>query len=434
MKMYDLIMKKRDGGRHTKEEINYIVSGYAAGDIPDYQMSAWLMSIFFSGMDDEESAELTLAMAESGDMMDLSPIRGAKVDKHSSGGVGDKTTLALGPMVASCGLKVGKMSGRGLGHTGGTLDKLEAIPGFEINISPEEFFDIVNSTGLAVVGQTGNLAPADKKLYALRDVTATVDSIPLIAASIMSKKLAAGNDGIVLDVKCGKGAFMHDLKSAQKLASLMVNIGKIRGRKMAAVISAMDQPLGLKVGNALEVEEAIDTLKGNGPEDFETLCIRLGREMLRLGGIGENDSDREEMLRTNLHNGEALKRFRDMIEAQHGDPGVIEDYNIMGQASEKIPLKADRSGYITGIDALMTGNAAMLLGAGREKKEDDIDMNVGIEFIVKSGERVNEGDDILMLHVNSRERLAEAENIMRKAVVIDNVRPESSDLIYEVIG
>jgi len=432
MNMYDIIIKKRNGHRNTDEELEFLISEYINGNIPDYQVSAWLMAVYFSGMEDTEAAKLTELMASSGDMMDLSPIHGAKVDKHSSGGVGDKTTLILGPLVASCGLKVGKMSGRGLGHTGGTLDKLESIPGFQINMSGDRFFDIVNKTGLAVVGQTGNLAPADKKFYALRDVTATVDSIPLIAGSIMSKKLAAGNDGIVLDVKCGKGAFMQNLDDAETLARLMVEIGKHNGRSMSAVISNMDQPLGRKVGNSLEVEESIDTLRGNGPEDLTELCIELGNEMLSLGNIGEDSDDRKKMLKENLENGKALEKFREMIRAQGGDDNVIDDFSIMGKAENIFDVKLSQKGFVKGIDALSIGKAAMHLGAGRAKKEDNIDPVVGIELLKKTSDYISEDDTIARVYYNG-ELKEEIITRIRDAYDITEANVEKPELIYNIV-
>lgn len=432
MNMYDIIIKKRDGHRNTDEELEFLISHYVKGNIPDYQISAWLMAVYFSGMEDAEAAKLTMLMASSGDMMDLSPIQGAKVDKHSSGGVGDKTTLILGPLVASCGLKVGKMSGRGLGHTGGTLDKLESIPGFQINISTDKFFDIVNNTGLAVVGQTGNLAPADKKFYALRDVTATVDSIPLIAGSIMSKKLAAGNDGIVLDVKCGKGAFMQNIKDAQTLAKLMVEIGKHNGRNMSAVISNMDQPLGQKVGNSLEVEESIDTLRGKGPEDLTELCIELGSEMLSLGNIGHDPEDRKSMLRENLKNGKALEKFREMIKAQGGDDKVVDDFSIMGKAEKTFDVKLSKKGFVKGIDALSIGKAAMHLGAGRAKKEDNIDPVVGIELLKKTSDQISENDTIARVYYNDTLK-DEIVDQIKEAYEISSEKVDKPRLIYNIV-
>ncbi|MCK9224216.1 MAG: pyrimidine-nucleoside phosphorylase [Candidatus Muirbacterium halophilum] len=433
MNMYDLITKKRDGGTHSQEEISHIIKGYIENKIPDYQISAWLMAVYFSGMTDEEAANLTMTMAESGDMMDLRAIKGAKVDKHSSGGVGDKTTLVLGPIVACCGVKVAKMSGRGLGHTGGTLDKLEAIPGFKINIDPKLFFDIVNTTGLAVVGQTGNLAPADKKIYALRDVTATVDSIPLIAASIMGKKLAAGNDGIVLDVKCGKGAFMTNLADAKKLAKLMVEIGKIKGKNMSAVISAMDQPLGSKIGNALEVEEALDTLKGKGPEDFTLLCIELAAEMLKVGHIGNSKEERISLIKEKISNGEALEKFREMIKAQGGNSDVVDNYEIMGKASHIIDFVSKNSGFISEIDALKVGKAAMFLGAGRATKEDKIDMTVGIELFKKIGDKVQKDEILGKIFYNSDKKLEEAKKMLMSAYKFEEIKEKSPVLIYDII-
>lgn len=400
MRMVDLIEKKRDGHSLSKEEINFIIEGYTNGTILDYQMSSLAMAIYFQGMNDEESTNLSLAMLNSGDVMDLSSIKGIKVDKHSTGGVGDKTSLVLGPLVASLGVKVAKMSGRGLGHTGGTLDKLESIKGFNINQNMDSFKEIVNKTGIAIVGQTGNLCPADKKLYALRDVTGTVPSIPLIASSIMSKKLASGADAICLDVKVGSGAFMKTIEEGRKLANLMVNIGKNCGRKMTAILTDMDEPLGFAIGNSLEVIEAINTLKGHGPQDLTDLCVEIGSYLALDANVCQTREEACLKLRENLQNGKAFNKFMEMVIAQGGDVNYVMNINNFAKASEVIPVCAQETGYIAYIDALSIGLAAMLLGAGRETKDDKIDMAVGIVLDKKIGDYVNKGDVVCYIHTN----------------------------------
>ncbi|MGM0602606.1 MAG: pyrimidine-nucleoside phosphorylase [Bacillota bacterium] len=433
MRAYDIIYKKREGEKLNKEELDFLINGYVADKIPDYQVSAWAMAVFFQGMDAEETADLTMIMAESGDMIDLSPVKGIKVDKHSTGGVGDTTTLILAPLVAAAGVPVAKMSGRGLGHTGGTIDKLEAIPGFNTSLSREDFFDNVNKYGLSVVGQTGNLTPADKKLYALRDVTATVESIPLIASSIMSKKIAGGADAIVLDVKTGSGAFMQEFAESKKLAEAMVDIGKEVGRNTVAYITDMNEPLGLAVGNALEVKEAVRVLKGEGPEDLTELCIELGAAMVKLSGM-ENDIDRaKDILREKIKNGEALNKFRKMITAQGGDTAFIDNPELLPQAEKKIEIKAEKSGYIDAINAHDIGIAAMLLGAGRETKDGDIDMAVGIEIAKKIADRVKKGDVIAVLHVNDECNLESAVEKVKSSYSISAEKVEKNPLIYEII-
>ena len=367
MRMYDLIMKKRNGEALTKEEIQYMITEYVDGKIPDYQMSAFLMAVYFKGMNEEETLAMTQAVAHSGDMVDLSGIEGMKVDKHSTGGVGDKTTLVIAPIVASCGVKVAKMSGRGLGHTGGTVDKMEAIPGMRTALDREEFFDVVNKTGLSVIGQSGNLAPADKKLYALRDVTATVDSIPLIAVSIMSKKLAAGNDGILLDVKTGSGAFMKTVEDSIALAKEMVSIGENAGKKMAALITNMDIPLGHNIGNSLEVIEAVETLRGKGPADLTEVCLQLASNMLYLAGKGTEEECRA-LSENAIRSGAALERLVAMVEAQGGDSEVILNTDKFAKAPYVYEVKAEKDGYITHIDAEGCGIASAMLGAGRERR------------------------------------------------------------------
>lgn len=387
MRMYDLIMKKRNGEALTEQEIQYMIREYVAGEIPDYQMSAFLMAVYFKGMTEEETLAMTQAVAHSGEMVDLSGIEGVKVDKHSTGGVGDKTTMIIAPIVAACGVKVAKMSGRGLGHTGGTVDKLESIPGLHTSLSREDFFNVVNQTGLSVIGQSGNLAPADKKLYALRDVTATVDSIPLIAVSIMSKKLAAGNDCILLDVKTGSGAFMKSIDDSIALAKEMVAIGENAGRKTVALITDMDIPLGHNIGNSLEVIEAVETLKGNGPEDLTEVCVHLASNMLFLAGKGTLEECRS-LVREVIANGEALKRLAAMVEAQGGDSSVIFDTDKFEKAAYQHEVLAKKSGYITFMDTESCGIASAMLGAGRETKDSQIDFAAGIILKKKVGDYV----------------------------------------------
>lgn len=407
MRMYDLIMKKRNALKLSKEEIDYIISGYVAGDIPDYQMASFLMAVYFRGMDKEETAAMTLAVAQSGDMVDLSSIEGVKVDKHSTGGVGDKTTLIVAPIVAACGCKVAKMSGRGLGHTGGTVDKLESIPNLRTAFSKEEFFDIVRKTGIAVVGQSGNLAPADKKLYALRDVTATVDNISLIAVSIMSKKLAAGSDCIVLDVKCGSGAFMKTLDDAIKLAEEMVDIGEHAGRKTLAVITDMDIPLGNNIGNSLEVIEAVEVLKNKGPKDLLEVSKELSANMLHLG-LGKELKECFSMIEEVIGSGKALDKLIEMVAAQGGDTEVIKDSEKFKKPKFSFELKSERKGYISHMDTETIGIASSLLGAGRKTKEDSIDYSAGIKLIKKTGDYVKPTDVLCIMYADNEDLFAEA--------------------------
>lgn len=402
MRMVDIITKKRDGGRLTEEEIRFFINGITDDSVPDYQASALLMAIYFEGMEKEEQAMLTEAMVDSGDRIDLSGIEGTLVDKHSTGGVGDTTTLILGPIVAACGVPVAKMSGRGLGHTGGTLDKLEAIGGFHIELTEKQFADQVNNLKLAVIGQSGNLTPADKKLYALRDVTATVDSIPLIASSIMSKKIAAGADAIVLDVKTGEGAFMKTEEEARQLAEAMVGIGNAVGRRTMAVISDMSQPLGYAIGNALEVKEAIETLRGEGPEDLTRLCIELGSRMVVAGGKAGSIEEAEGMIRNVIYDGSALALFRKFVEAQGGNPEIVDDPEKLPSASEIIEFKAESDGYVQSIGADDIGLAAMHLGAGRSTKDEQIDLGVGIVLKKKVGDQVSKGEPIAEVHTNGK--------------------------------
>ncbi len=433
MRAYDVILKKRNGNKLTREEIEFMVNGFVHGDVPDYQMAAFLMAIYFRHMDDEERYELTEIMAHSGDMIDLSDIPGIKVDKHSTGGVGDKTTLVLAPMVASCGLPVAKMSGRGLGHTGGTIDKLESIPGFKVSLPEEEFMKNVKEHGIAVVGQTANLAPADKKIYALRDVTATIDEISLIASSIMSKKLAAGADGIVLDVKVGSGAFMKEISTATDLARAMVDIGKRHGKETVALLTNMDRPLGNTVGNALEVEEAIETLKGNGPEDLEELCVELGAQMLNIGKIATSVEEGREMLRNSIKNGKALEKFRELVEIQSGDAKVVEDTSLLGISKKVFEVKASRGGYVYSMNAEAVGIASMMLGAGRTKKGDKIDLSVGIRLLKKTGDKVENGEVLCLLYYNDETRLQEAVKTVTSAYEVKNMRPKAEKLIHGVV-
>ncbi|WP_318617250.1 pyrimidine-nucleoside phosphorylase [Sporosarcina sp. YIM B06819] len=431
-RMVDVIEKKRNGEVLSKEEITFFVNGYTDGSIPDYQASAFLMAIYFKGMTAEEQGYLTLAMVESGDQIDLSAIEGTKVDKHSTGGVGDTTTLILVPLVAACGVPVAKMSGRGLGHTGGTLDKLEAIEGFHIELTEEQFVKQVNDLKLAVIGQSGNLTPADKKLYALRDVTATVDSIPLIASSIMSKKIAAGADAIVLDVKTGDGAFMKTEADAKLLAESMVAIGKQVGRQTMAVISDMSQPLGFAIGNALEVMEAINTLKGQGPDDLTELCLVLGSKMIVVGGKAESIDEARTMLKSVIADGSALELFGKLIEAQGGNAAIIHDPSLLPTAKYQIEVPALTSGYITKMEADDLGVAAMLLGAGRATKEDEIDLAVGIVLRKKIGDAVQQGETLAVIHTNT-EDVERSIALIQQHIVIGEQVVESPRLIGEVI-
>lgn len=433
MRMYDIIQHKRDNKELSCEEIQFFVEKYTAGNIPDYQAAALAMAIFFNGMTPEETAALTLAMAHSGDVMDLSPIKGVKVDKHSTGGVGDKTSLVLGPMVAALGVPVAKMSGRGLGHTGGTIDKLESFPGFQTGIPEQEFFDNVNRIGIAIAGQTGNLAPADKKLYALRDVTATVESIPLIASSIMSKKIAAGADVIVLDVKVGSGAFMKDEESAVKLADTMVRIGDAVGKKTMAVVSDMDEPLGFAVGNALEVKEAIDTLAGNGPHDLYELCLELGSHMVAGAGKAQNCAEAKEMLAGTIKDGSALKKLAELVEAQGGNPEAVYDTGLLPKASIEYEYRADTEGYVSRIVCDIVGTSAMVLGGGRENKDSVIDLSVGIVLEAKKGAYVHKGDVLARFYANDENKLSDAVKRFADAYVIEDTRPAESRLIKKVI-
>ncbi|GGD69818.1 pyrimidine-nucleoside phosphorylase [Paenibacillus nasutitermitis] len=435
MRAVDLIHKKRSGESLTAEELSFLIEGYSRGDIPDYQMSAWAMAVYFQGMTAEETAHLTLAMAESGDQVDLTSIQGIKADKHSTGGVGDKTTLIVAPLVAACGVPVAKMSGRGLGHTGGTIDKLESMAGFRTELSREQFFAQVNEIGIAVIGQSGNITPADKKLYALRDVTATVESIPLIASSVMSKKIAAGADAIVLDVKTGSGAFMKTLEDSEALAAAMVGIGSQVGRRTAALISDMDQPLGYAIGNALEVEEAIAVLQGNGPRDLLDLCLALSAHMVVLGGQADHLEAAEVMLLERLESGAALAKFRAFVAAQGGDPAVADDPGLLPRAPVIIEVIVQQEGYVLHIDAEQLGLAAMMLGAGRAAKDDAIDHAVGLVLKRKVGDSVKAGDVIALLHAREDSPSVEAAmQRVREAYTINgNKKPADKPLLLSVV-
>lgn len=431
MRAVDIIMKKRDNLELSKEEIDFLIDGYTKGNIEDYQMSAFTMAVFFNGMTDLESTYLALAMLNSGDVLDLSKIEGIKVDKHSTGGVGDKTSLVVAPVVASLGIKFAKMSGRGLGHTGGTLDKLESIPGYNISLKEEEFIEQVNDIGIALIGQTQDLAPADKKLYALRDVTATVESIPLIASSIMSKKLASGADVICLDVKVGSGAFMKNVKDATKLAKLMVQIGKNCNKKMTAVLTNMDEPLGNAVGNALEVIEAINTLNGNGPKDFTLLCERIASELILDSGLVDNLEDAKRLFNQQIENRKGLKTLAKLVHAQNGDESYIFNPSLFKKAKYVYEIKSNVKGYVNHINALEIGNAAMMLGAGRAKLSDKIDHAVGIVLAKKVGDKVSVGDVIATIHSNI-ENVDNVIDMIIKAYLINDIEVKPS-LILDVI-
>ncbi|SDY49222.1 pyrimidine-nucleoside phosphorylase [Proteiniborus ethanoligenes] len=433
MRMYDIIQKKRDGKELTTEEINFFINGYTEGRIPDYQASALLMAIYLKKMNKRETVDLTSAVVNSGETVDLSLIKGIKVDKHSTGGVGDKTTLALGPMVAACGLPFAKMSGRGLGHTGGTLDKLEAIKGLRTELSKEEFISIVNRVKLCICSQTANITPADKKLYALRDVTATVDNISLIASSVMSKKIASGSNSIVLDVKVGSGAFMKDLESAFVLAKEMVDIGNSVGRDTVAIISDMDEPLGYAIGNSLEVIEAIETLKGNGPEDFVELCLTLGARLLLLGKKASSIEEGRKMLVEVINNGEAYNKLLEFVEAQGGDTDYIKNTELLPKASHIIELVSHNDGYIKSIDAEEVGKCALALGAGRETKESDIDLAAGIILNKKVDDRVEKGDVVAYLHCNDKSKAENVAIMLRNAIKIGDKNPIHKKLIYGIV-
>ncbi len=432
MRMYDIIQKKRDGNPLSEAEIQWFIENYVAGNIPDYQVAALCMAIYFRGMNLEETTALTFAVRDSGDRLDFSEINGLRVDKHSTGGVGDKTSLVVAPIVASLGVKVAKMSGRGLGHTGGTIDKLEAIPGFNTAIPVDEFKEIVNRVGIAIVGQTASLAPADKLLYALRDVTATVDSLPLIVSSIMGKKLAADDDCIVLDVKTGSGSFMKTPERSRELAEWMVQIGKRAGKRMRALITDMDRPLGYAIGNSLEVIEAIDTLKGQGPEDLTELCIALAAHILNLAEKGSYE-ECEELAKDAIANGTALKTFADMVEAQGGEKDWIYNPEKFPKAKYEYVVKAKEEGYITGVDTESYGVASLLLGAGRNTKEDVIDPAAGVYLCAKTGDFVKVGDKIAVLYSEKESGFAAAEARLLAATRIEKNAPKSEPLILDIV-
>lgn len=431
MRMVDMISKKRDGHALSSEEIKFIIDGYTKGEIPDYQMSSLAMAIYFQDMTDEERAALTMAMVESGDQIDLSNIEGIKVDKHSTGGVGDTTTLVLAPLVAALGIPVAKMSGRGLGHTGGTIDKLESVEGFHVEISEDEFIQLVNEAKIAVIGQTGNLTPADKKIYALRDVTGTVNSIPLIASSIMSKKIAAGADAIVLDVKTGKGAFMQTVEDAEALAHAMVKIGNQVGRQTMAIISDMNQPLGRAIGNALELKEAIDTLKGQGPEDLTELVLTLGSQMVVLAQKAETLEDARAQLQSVIDNGAAVEKFKTFLSNQGGDASVVDDPSKLPTAKYIFELPAKQSGVVSEMVANEIGIASMMLGAGRQTKEDDIDLAVGLVLHKKIGDKVSEGESLLTIYANQEDVAAVKQKLYENITISDSA--EAPQLIYKMI-
>ncbi|GAB6173925.1 pyrimidine-nucleoside phosphorylase [Paradesulfitobacterium aromaticivorans] len=432
MRMLDLIEKKRDGKPLMREEIRFIIQGYVSGEIKDYQMSAWAMAVFFRGMNEEETAELTLAMAESGEQLDLSALGGKFVDKHSTGGVGDKTTLVLAPMVAACGVPVAKMSGRGLGHTGGTIDKLSSIPGLRVELERADFLSQVRRIGLAVMSQSGNLVPADKMLYSLRDVTATVDSRPLIASSIMSKKIAAGAQGIVLDVKYGSGAFMKDLNEARTLAATMVQIGNSLGRRTVALLSDMEQPLGRAVGNSLEVLEVIETLQGKGPADLVEICLELGGWMLVAGEQAPDAVAGKQLVREALASGAAWNKFLEFVAAQGGDVKAVQEKKLP-LSVWRVPFLAAESGYVQRVDARTIGDLAMVLGAGRETKESTIDLGAGVLIRKKAGEWVEAGEPLLELFSADEGKMAAGLKLAREAVTIGAESPEAKPLIAEVI-
>ena len=434
MNMVEIIQKKKDGLKLSAEEIKWFIDGYVEGVIPDYQASALLMAIYFQGLDEEETFALTDAMRYSGDTIDLSSIKGIKVDKHSTGGVGDKTTLVVAPLAAACGVPIAKMSGRGLGFTGGTVDKMESIPGFRTSLSGEEFLSQVNDIGISVIGQTGHLTPADKKIYALRDVTATVDNFGLIASSIMSKKLAAGSDAIVLDVKVGDGAFMENHEDASTLANLMVKIGNNAGRRTVAAITEMGQPVGRAVGNSIEVIEAIETLKGNGPRDITELACKLSGIMVYLGGKASTPEEGMEMTSAALEDGSGLKKLREFIAAQGGNPDVTEDYSLFPQHSLKRELKAGQDGYIEKIEAKRIGLASQHTGAGRATKEDDLDLSAGIYICKKVGDKVKSGDILAEFYGNDAAKIENALKEAGKAFSIGTAPVEPPVLIKEIIG
>jgi pyrimidine-nucleoside phosphorylase len=433
MRASDIIVKKRDNRTHTREELDFMVAGATSGSVPDYQVSAWLMAVLLRGMSADETAMLTDAMVRSGERVDLSAIPGVKVDKHSTGGVGDKTSLILAPLCAACGLAVPMMSGRALGHTGGTLDKLESIPGFRTGLSLDEYTRELAEVGCSLIGQTGQIAPADKKLYALRDVTGTVESIPLISASIMSKKIAEGIDALVLDVKAGRGAFMKSVADARRLAESLVSIGTKAGLKTEAAITAMDVPLGRNVGNALEVIESIETLKGRGPQDLEWLSVRLAARMLVLGGIVSTTDQGERRVREAIASGAGVETFRKVVEWQGGDPRVVDDYTVLGAAPRHHVVLAKRNGFLDTLDAEMVGRATMVLGAGRETVADAIDPTVGAVLQAAPGDQLRAGDPILTLHYRDETKLPRALTILDTAITLSDQPPPQLSLLLDTV-
>ena len=431
--LVELIKKKRDGHILSAEDIQSIINGYLTGEIPDYQISAWLMAVFFQGMNDDETAALTDAMMRSGDMIDLSSIDGIKVDKHSTGGVGDKTTLILAPLVAAAGVPVAKMSGRGLGHTGGTLDKFESIPGFQVDMTAGQFVDKVKQHGIAICSQNNKLVPADKKLYALRDVTGTVDNISLIASSVMSKKLACGADAIVIDLKVGDGAFIKTISDAEKLANIMISTAKKMNRKLIAVITGMEEPLGFAVGNALEVKEAIETLKGHGPEDLTNLCLELGSHMLTLAGHTQSHPEGITLLKSLIENGKAFEKFIELVDSQDGNMDVVKNVDLLPKAALTYEYKSKSAGYISHLSAMDIGLASVKLGAGRETKESPIDHSAGIVLTQKVGALVNVGDTLAILHANNAAFFEKAEEYMDVAYTFSETKPFKEPLIFKTI-
>ncbi len=432
MRAYDIIYKKREGKQLSEEEINYLIKAYSKGEIPDYQISAWAMAVYFQGLDDQETSCLTKAMAESGDMVDLSAIDARIVDKHSTGGVGDKTSLVLAPLVSAAGIPVAKMSGRGLGHTGGTIDKLESIPGFRTEITSQEFIENINSIGISIMAQTANITPADKKLYSLRDVTATIESIPLIASSIMSKKIAGGAEGIVLDVKTGNGAFMKRLEDAIQLAEKMVNIGKNVSRKTIAVISDMNQPLGNNIGNILEVQEAIECLEGGGPNDLRELSLTLGSYMLVLAEKTDDFQEGYQILTELINSGKAMEKFVQFISKQGGNVDLIKKKKLP-KAKDSIKITSDKNGYVNAINAREIGLSAMLLGAGRIDKDSKIDYLVGIRLLKKVGDKVKKDESLAIVYYNKEEKLSEVKDRIKAAYSIKETKQKKSELVYQVI-
>jgi len=434
MNMNGIIAKKRDGYKLTEEEIRFFVNGYTRGDIPDYQASALLMAIYIRGLDEEDIFVLTDAMRYSGEVNDLSDIPGIKVDKHSTGGVGDKTSLIIAPIAASYGVPIAKMSGRGLGFTGGTVDKMESIPGFRTSLSQEDFMNQVKDTGIAIIGQTSEVAPADKKLYALRDVTATVGNVGLITSSIMSKKLASGSDAILLDVKCGDGSFMKTEEAASELAALMVKVGTMAGKRMAAIISDMGSPLGYAVGNSLEIIEVMETLKGYGPKDLVEIAMVLAGGMIYLGGKADSFEEGKKMAEVAIENGQALEKFREFVKAQGGNPDIVDDYTLLPEATFSVPVEADRDGYVANLFAEKTGLASQQAGAGRATKEEEIDMAAGIYLGKKPGDEVRRGDYLAMVYGNNIAKVKAAAASLKEAFVISDEMPEKQPLIKKTIG